>query len=335
MAEAARAAPSADNSQPWQFRWSAGHFSCHYNARSARDPFGPAGHATLMSVGAVAENLCQLLGSQIKPAIGDLAEGAPYFSVPIPDTPITALGTSHPLFARHTNRFTFTLQPPPTALIDELSAMVEGPARLVLLADRATRSCFADIAKICCQARFCNRELHEWLMASLRWSTEPSGDGLDVKTLALPPGGRQFLRFIRPWNRVERLNRWLGLYRIMALSEVQPLRRGPLIACVVGENTARGALAAGQLMQRACIHLNSCGWAVHPYYVVSDQFTRIANGTLPPAWVEPVASALAELSPLLRFDHGERIHIALRVGFPARTPPMSRRLPLDRFLLGC
>ena len=334
LAEAARAAPSADNSQPWQFSCNATHFFCHYSARSALDPFGPGGHATLLSVGAVAENLHQLLGGRIEPALEDLAQGAPYFSVPLIDPPSSAAGVSHPLFVRHTNRFPFKRQPVPTALIAELATMFEGPTRLVLLGEQSARNRLADIAKTCCQARFCNRELHEWLMDSLRWPNEQreSDDGLDVNTLDLPPGGRRFMRFIRPWQRLERLNHWLGLYRVMALAEVQPLRQGPLIACVVGEETPQGSFSAGRLMQRTWLHLNSRGWAVHPFYVVPDQYTRLRAGRLPDPWVAPVTRALADLPALVGLSHGERMHMALRIGLPTKTPPRSRRLALDRLL---
>lgn len=331
LAEAARAAPSADNSQPWQFRGDSGGFSCHYRERPGLDPFGPGGHATLLSVGAVAENLVQLLSGQSPLQIDDLVTGRPYFTLPVPESEVGDRGTSHPLFARHTNRFPYRPEPMPEQLANELGAMTEGSARLVLLSEKAERIQFADIAKTCCQARFCNRELHDWLMGSLRWTKEQSrsGDGLDIDTLALPPGGRSLMRFIRPWQRIAFLNR-LGLYRLMANADVQPLRRGPMIACIVGNDTPRDSFSAGRLMQRAWILLNDRDWAVHPYYVIADQHCRLRQGSIPAPWPEPVGKALARLAALLRLTAGEQIHMSFRIGLPTKRAPRSGRVPLDR-----
>ncbi|MDP1652182.1 MAG: hypothetical protein Q8L56_05600 [Rhodocyclaceae bacterium] len=332
LVEAARAAPSADNSQPWQFHCDASRFSCHYRKRDTRDPFGPAGHATLLSVGAVAENLNQVLGGRIDPVLEDLATGAPYFSL-FPSAAEVAT-RSHPLFRRHTNRFPYQRQPLPRQLSSELAAMTEGSARFILLDGKPELPRFADIAEVCCRARFCNRELHEWLMGSLRWPKEQpgSGDGLDIDTLALPPGGRSLMRLIRPWKRLEFLNR-LGLYRLMAHAEVQALRHAPLVACIVGDNNKpEGIFSAGRLMQRAWIMLNDRGWAVHPYYVVADQYIRSTQGNIPDPWVEPVAAALTRLAALLRLNTGEQIHMTLRVGLPTRRAPHSGRMPFDRLI---
>lgn len=332
LAEAGRAAPSADNSQPWRFSWNEDRFFCHYGNRNANDPFGAAGHATLIGVGAVAENLHQRLGAEIEPVIEDLETGSPYFSVSLPPAPMVSGDMSHPLFARHTNRFPYRNLPIPMELIETLEKATEGQARLVLIGEQASRDRFASIAETCCQARFCNRDLHEWLMSSLRWPDEfpESCDGLDVNTLSLPPGGRQFMRFIRPWSRFERMNRWLGLYRLMAKAEVLPLRQGPLVACVVGENTPRGSYSAGRLMERAWIHVNNKGWAVHPYYVIADQASRLARGILPARWGVPVSDALSKLGKLLGIAGHERIHMALRIGMPTVDPPRSRRMSVDR-----
>lgn len=329
--EAARAAPSADNSQPWQLRWDGARLSVHYRPHPGIDPFGPGGHATLIGVGAVAENLCQAIAPNAsQPMPGNLATGSPYFSLPLPehDRPATEAGL--PLFNRHTNRFPYGQRTFSSASMDGLAAMAQSPARLVPLAAAADREAFSTVAKVCCQARFCNQELHEWLMGSLRFTEEDAarGDGLDVATLHLPPGGASFMQAIRPWQWMAALNR-LGIFRLMALTEIQPLRKASLILCVVGSDTPAGAFAAGRLMERAWIHLNQMGWAVHPYYVVADQQTRLTNGRLPDAWREPVSQALADLPPLLNLGTDERLHIALRVGWPTKQVRRSRRLPVD------
>ncbi len=323
IAEAARSAPSADNSQPWRFHFDESAFSCHHRSVTA-SLFGAGDHANLIGAGAVAENIRQFLDLTNDILPDDLTTGNPYFHIPLEKQPRDGM---HPLFLRHSNRFPFSRTPLPPSMSSALTALQAGSARLQVLADPDTRKQFSCIAKTCCQARFCNRDLHDWLMASLRWGNETpeADDGLDIETLCLPPGGRTLMRFIRPWRRMDLLNRWLCLYRLMADTEVQPLGAGPAIVCVIAENNATGSFLAGQLMQRVWILLNEHGWAVHPYYVVADHISRLENGQLPTAWIEPVSKALAALPGLLKLGNTERLHIALRVGQPTFNPPRSRR----------
>lgn len=109
--EAARAAPSADNSQPWQLRWDGTRLTAHYRPHPGLDPFGPAGHATLLSIGALSENLTQaLLDASPGFALADLESGAPYFSIPVDQATQVEDGAQLPLFQRHTNRHPFSRQ---------------------------------------------------------------------------------------------------------------------------------------------------------------------------------------------------------------------------------
>lgn len=333
--EAARAAPSADNSQPWQLSWSGSHLSVHYRPHLGIDPFGPTGHATLISIGALSENLAQAI-QEATPAItlGNLSRGKPYFSMPIANPLAPSNAHDLPLFQRHTNRHPYTREAPETAMLDTLPHFREGPAHLSLLTTYAERENFARLAHVCCLARFCNRELHDWLMSSLRFAPGEvaRGDGLDIATLHLPPGGKAFMQAIRPWPRMALLNRF-GAYRFMAATEVRPLRQAPLILTVVGEDSPEGAFTAGRLMERAWIHLNQLGWAVHPYYVISDQETRLHSDRLAEDWVAPVSHALDGVREVLRIQRGLRLHIALRVGRPTRVPQRSQRLPLEAIFI--
>ena len=57
-------APSADNSQSWQFIVDAGALFCSYRHRAlAPDPFGAMGHASLISSGALLENIDAIIAS--------------------------------------------------------------------------------------------------------------------------------------------------------------------------------------------------------------------------------------------------------------------------------
>jgi hypothetical protein len=334
-AQAMSAAPSADNSQPCRIEQVGDEIFVSYRPHEGRDPFGVAGHGTLISVGAVAENLTQISGLSTVEWRRKM-DGAPYFSARIPASPLPG-GLDHPLFVRHTNRFPFTTPAPEADLIDTLGAMTQGPARLHLAVGSPSFGPLTSAARVCCHARFCTRDLHEWLMGSLRFGDEEvaRGDGLDIRTVNLPPGGGLFMRFIRDWSRMALLNK-MHIYRIMAQAEIQSLTNASMIVSVVGSGAVHDVPEAGRLMQRAWIELNRRGWAVHPHYVITDQKTRLQDGRLASSpWGLGVREAVDGLSAHLGLGAGERLHIMLRVGKPTRTPVRSLRLPLSRVFGAC
>lgn len=331
-AEAARVAPSADNSQPWQLHLLDQTIAVSHRPTGGTDPFGANGHATLISIGAVAENLCQILPeSRSSLSISDLESGAPYFSISIPTNPAARSPEDHPLFTRTTNRFPYAKTPPNSELLQAISEQQEPLVRARTLFASDEKKAFSDIVETCCKARFCNRELHEWLMASLRFSKEEieQGDGLALNTINLPPGGNLFMQWIRPWHRMNLLNK-MGAFKLMAINEAQLLRNAPMIIALLGEDTPTGAFAAGKLMEKVWILLNQLGWAVHPYYVVTDQESRLQSRQIPEEWEQPVTKAIDDARTLLTIKPGERLHMAMRVGKPTRTPPRSLRLPASQ-----
>lgn len=332
VVEAARTAPSADNSQPWQLRLLDQTLSVSHRPTGGTDPFGANGHATLISIGAVAENLCQILPeSRALMSVCDLGGGVPYFSIPIPKDAAERSADDYPLFKRGTNRFPYAKTPPNKELLQAISQQQEPLVRTQFLLAPDERKAFSDVVEICCKARFCNRELHEWLMASLRFSkTEiERGDGLALNTINLPPGGNLFMQWIRPWQRMNLLNK-MGAFKLMAINEAQLLRNSPMIIAIRGEDSPEGAFTAGKLMEKVWIQLNQLGWAVHPYYVVTDQESRLQSRQIPEDWEKPVANAINATRALLCLKSGERLHMTLRVGKPTKTPPRSLRLPVGQ-----
>jgi hypothetical protein len=330
LARAAVAAPSADNSQPWRFHITGARLSVRAPAQAHF--FGPADHPTLLSVGAVAENLALSVaapGGGGRLEMGDLSRGDPYFDFELDqsDAPVVI---PQQLLDRHTNRHPFTSKPLPAELVAQIEAVAEGSARVLVLSAPDKLRAFTRISTTCCRCRFRNPELHRWLMDSLRHTPEEvaKGDGLDIRTLHLPPGGAAFMRFIKDWRRMEVLNR-LGAYRLMAQAEADVLQKSAALILIVGADGLRPAFDAGRLMERIWITLNANGWGVQPAYVVPDQANRLRDGSLPKECRAEVAGALEALQGLLELPPGERLHMVLRTGWPTKVPARSRRLALD------
>jgi len=326
-------APSADNSQPWLVSDDGQILSIRYFHRSnTPDPFGAFGHATLISGGALQETIDTLLKLGGQPTSQSIVRANE--KTWILDIPKSTIVLANPdsdyscITSRHTNRHPFK------AFGGAIPGLPSGESdcKVLAITQPSDISILASSLKSCCEARFNNQELHEWLFSSLRWTDEEAsnGTGLDVSTLHLPPGGRLFMHGIAPWKRMKFLNR-LGLYKLMALADTIPFITAPAIVAFIGKTNWKDIWDTGKCMQRTWIHLNQQGFSVHPYYAITDLGNRLKNGKLNPRWTEPVKNAQEDIRNLLGLNHDEELHMLFRVGISKTIPVRSRRLPTNAF----
>jgi nitroreductase len=333
VAEAARAAPSADNLQPVGLRYRENELVLRH--RELKVPTFPARHpATLLAVGAAVENVAQAATAMdIESHIRAMAEPPDFFaSIHLEPgaKPIASRIETHRLFERHTNRYPYHPAPIGDALIAELAEMREERTRIQLLGQPGEIRALASFTQIASEARFRTSEIHAWFAASLRFTpgAAAQGDGLDVRTFDLPAGGRLLLHYIADWRRLERLNRFRA-YRILAAIEARPIRRAPLLIAIVGDNP----FSAGRLMQRTWIRLNAQGIAVQPFYVIPDQIQRLRAATVPSPLRDSVGEMANDVQSMLGLRDPETLQMVLRVGRPTRKPFRAARLPLEHLLL--
>ena len=190
-------APSADNSQPWRFDIGKESIRCRYShAGAAEDIFGELGHASILSAGALQETIDHLLGLiDMQPSTAELSDSWRIdFEVPIKQLPIC--DALRAVEERHTNRFPYKAVPDST--VDDFLGWSLDGVRVNVIRDRAQISEMGRAVRLCSEARFNSKLLHEWLFSSLRWSKDEvmAGDGLDLNCVDLPPGGRAFMHFI-------------------------------------------------------------------------------------------------------------------------------------------
>jgi len=333
--EAGRAAPSADNSQPWRFCWDGEFLTVQYDReRVGGKTFGSDDHATLLAIGAVKENMLQLanyLEIEIEEITIDRSTG--YFQFRCNSTGRENQPTrEHPLFQRHTNRWPYRHKPIPCQVIESIVSMCQGECRTLVFTEREMIRKIARWVKIASEARFQSREVHEFLGQSLRFTPKQAdqGDGLDIRTLPLPPGGTLFLRFIKDWGKLKLLNR-VGCYKFLALMEARPISRSEALIAITGPDRSADILDAGMLLERVWIHLNSAGVAVHPYYVITDQLERLKMGKIPATLVPALGALKSEIMTTLNPRHGT-IKMFFRIGYPVIQPILSSRVSHDTLL---
>lgn len=337
VSQAAQWAPSADNSQPWQLAWHDSTLSVSYDEKRVNGrTFSADNPATLLSMGAVMENIAQAaqackcpLNWEIESSLN--AHNPVYFRALFDDKAMGEIPVeSLRLFSRHTNRFPYHSKPLPKSLLADPNTLKTPRARAIVI--DAPNNKIKDIAQLVRQAseiRFRTKDVHEWLAKSLRFdpASVAAGDGLDVSTIALPPGGSAFLRLISDWKRMAFFNRF-GAYKALAMIDANPVKQAPTLLAVLAPNDFQAILSAGQLMTRLWIDLNAQGIAVQPFYVVADQLHRRRAGTIPIGMENQADAIFERTKQLLQLEDGESLQMLLRIGYPKKTPVLSHRLPL-------
>lgn len=330
VARIAALAPSADNSQGWRLTWNGQALELAYEQRHPEsNVFSAESHATLLGIGAVAENVRTALAANGVDAEWrwNDAGAQPYGAIDIPRAPDGFVEPAGPM-CRHTNRLGYRGTALPADLVDRLLLHREAGNRVTLLREQGPRAELVHAVRTSSEARFCDRELHKWLFGSLRHTPAEvaTGDGLDTNTLGLPPGGKAMLAFMSDWRRMSTLNR-LGAYKLLARSEVGLISAAPALLCLSGPADHRSVIGAGRLLARVWTELNVAGIAVQPYYVVTDQINRLHAGHLAQGFGAKITGVEEKVQRLLGLDQGEMLHMILRVGYPKAAPVRSRRLP--------
>lgn len=337
LAAAGHSAPSADNAQPWHFTWDGAQLLTEYDTtRVAATTFPPDSPAVLLSLGAVIENFALTaehggfeLGSEFE--TDDDTEKPPVATQFSAGGIISNSLTDSPVAQRHTNRRAYKRTALPSGVVEALTATRRGSAQAICFQAQSDIKTLATLSQNAGRIRFQTREVHEWLAASLRFTTEEvnRGDGMDVRTLDLPPGGAQFLQFTSDWRRMAMLNK-IGAHRFMAMVDSAPLKAAPALVAILGPATRAGAIDAGRLLSRTWTSLNGQGIAVHPYYVIADQLIRLAENKIPQQLLGPAQELEHSTDHFFGLTPGTRLYMLLRVGYPAHEVLRSRRLPLQR-----
>ncbi len=338
LAQACQAAPSADNSQPCCFDWDGDNLTIRYDAaRVAANTFPPDNPATLLTVGAIIENISQLLeaaGGSTK--VTYWPKGKSHSTVyaevglKIPDG-FNLPRTPHAWLERHTNRHPYRNTPLPPELICTLGNLTEGDSSIKTFTGSNDTKEIGKLVKSASEIRFQTKEVHDWLGKSLRFTPEEAarGDGLDLNTLGLPPGGRLLLKFICSWNRLRQLNR-IGVYKLLAELDSYPIKAAPAIVAITGPNTPDGAISAGRLLCRSWIQLNTQAVAAHPYYVIPDQLARLKGNAIPPDLLGQAKDLKEKCKNVFSLPKGHTLFMLLRAGLAKKEAIRSKRLPTSR-----
>lgn len=327
--ESACLSPSADNLQPWLFLVKNNSIKICYDKKRVSGKTFPFDHpATLLSIGCLVERINKFLNFNnieyefFLRCCEDSREYVEYHIIGEISS-ISNVGKN----LRHTNRFKFKKEKVPEDILIPFS-----DSEFIFMTTNKERiDKISNLIKAASEIRFQIKEVHEWLMESLRFSDEEvsKGDGLDVKTIDLPPGGKYFMKFISDWKCMKFLNN-IKAYKAMAKIDSKPVKSAPLVVEIYGEKGIKGGIQAGMELEKVWTYLNENNIAVQPYFVVTDQLIRVRSGSIPES-LKTVSNDLVQKSEkLFGLNADKEIYMLLRAGYACNENPVrSKRLGIN------
>jgi hypothetical protein len=308
LTEALRA-PSAHNAQPWRMLpVGGGRYELHYDHHDYL-PYDPddrdaylcmGGFLETLSLAAVRHGLCAEVTMVLRREGSDLHVADVVLAVASEPAAPAEAELARMATDRHTNRSSYTREPLPQQLRDELEALgcsLVPPRAMSRLVARASMLSWTDRRFVADLQRFCHGD-----------ETTPVG---------MTPGGLMLVRY--EWwllNAVFRLGRLPALGGwLFSSRDIRLLRSAPSVA-VLGADSLDPAdlVAAGRRLVRAWALLNGLGWATHPVSIAVDR----------PETAPGVATLSGIAVPAAVF----------RIGRPRRSSPRSNRRPLADVLVG-
>lgn len=276
-------APSGDNCQPWQFEKKENRIDLYLDREADQSFFNVNQIASLISCGAVLENIKIAASSfriraeienQLNNKENDLIASVRLFSEFVEKDPLCDF-----IWERHTNRKFYKKDPVPPSDLQSIQSIIEDipGAKMYTITDKSQLKQLAKIIYRIDRIRTEHRPLHEHLMSMIRFTdseTLDKRDGLPLKNLEAGLAGEIFLKTTRPWAMMNLANK-LGLGRMVALHSYRGIINSSGGALVtIGGIDAQDFVKGGRAMERVWLKLTSLGMVMQPMTAITLFFLR-------------------------------------------------------------
>lgn len=318
---AASLAPSPDNNQPWRFRFDDNFLFLRDDPKRTL-PGDVDKMFDMLGFGAAIENACLAARK-----LGYRADAYP------PQIEFNPGGVPDPLAdfieSRCTDRRLFSTRPITANTLLRLSTESQKAMPELQIDWLTDRNKIYQLSKLIATAdriRLMHRSHHAELFRQLRFSSseaERTRDGLDVRLLGLPIGGKLLLRSMRSWKTMNVLNT-SGLSRLLVIpSMVAVIRSGAVAVLSLSQPRPADFVVAGRGMQRLWLAATQAGLAVQPL------------GALPMFLKSGNAPLNEEFNKIMPEVLNRRTVMILRIGY-GRPPQKIRslRLPIEDMIDG-
>ncbi len=276
LIEAARLAPSADNSQPWQYDWENDALNLWIDAQRSGGVSDARYVLSDLAIGACIENIAILaksLGFSTQTDYLPDEPNSPLWAAKLsfsPSDPGDEVLTQA-IEQRHTNR-SFPWSGPISQITKQAicSATEQFPnTKLTWLDGTALYKTALKAMWKAESLRFKSQHLHQELFSSIRFDIGYKAtceEGLAPATLAIEPPLKSAFKALKHWRLMRILN-FLGMnYLIGFRSAVLPCLLSPGLCLLSLSKTDRPAIIkAGRSLERAWLTANTQGLAVQPF----------------------------------------------------------------------
>ncbi len=337
LIEAAILAPTPDNNQPWRFAVRDERLLVYLDqARTL--PSDVNSMFDLVGLGAAIENACiaaRQAGYQPHVEVLD----CPPEALQDPSRPVAAIafalgGQPDPLYpylaTRCTCRKLYATKPVPAEYLAKIAeaARQVGPVRIDWVTNRLQISELARLLAASDLIRFQYEPFHNELFRQLRFTAqeaERTRDGLDLRTLELPPGVGWLLKRLQPWSRMRKIHQ-LGLGRLLTQPSALAVKRSGAVGLLsVNEAKVEPFLQGGMALERLWLTATALGLALQPLGslpIFLAHLQQLAGSRLPATQLAKVQDLAIRLRSLLpQFDAGV-LQIMFRIG---QSPPPGFR----------
>ncbi|HTU89680.1 MAG TPA: hypothetical protein VMF69_06245 [Gemmataceae bacterium] len=353
---AAMLAPSPDNNQPWLFEEQpeGGLLLCHDLTRAL--PSDVHFMFSMIALGAALENLCIASRQcswepEVNYVLRDQASRQASSSNPHMHSPqvgerqpIARIrfrygGHSDPLYPlpllaqRITCRKPYSRRAPPDTLLESLTQAADNSADIQVhwLKERSAIRALSPMIAASDRVRFEYRSFHQELYRQLRFSegeAERTKDGLDIRTLEVPPGTGLLLRFLRSWKRMQIFN-WLGLSLLLTLPSALAVWRSGVIGLItVAKPTPASFLQGGRSFQRLWLTATGHGLSLQPLGslpIFLGHLELLAGQHLDERHRRRLTRIAEEFHELLPASRNRNLLIAFRLGYSVLPKVRSLR----------
>ncbi|MBU6323193.1 nitroreductase family protein [Patescibacteria group bacterium] len=270
--EAAAAAPSGDNSQPWRFEVRGSAIDFFYRPELDNELLNFERSGTLIALGAAIENArLESLSQGFLPRVTYHAEGERVATLELssggePSAQEAALRRS--ILKRHTNRKAYAVAPLSDAMREALRDAVRGSESgvgIALIEERERMERAARALTVMEETALSNRPLHALFFGSIFWSAarNRAGEpGLHIDTLELPPPAKALFAILRYWP-VARLLSLAGFPTLVAETNAKQDASASALVVLYGSTLDRSAyLETGRALERAWLGAAANGYSV-------------------------------------------------------------------------
>ena len=244
------------------------------------------------------------------------------------------------LESRCTCRKLYSTQPLGEECLERLSDAVAefGEVHLDWITDRLRIRSLSGLLASSDRVRFEYEPFHNEIFRQLRFTVdeaEQTRDGLDLRTLELPPGAGAMLGILRPWNRMKWLHR-LGVGRMLTVpSAVSVCKSSAIGVLSLGEPSAAGFLRAGQAFQRIWLAADAEKLSLQPLGSLAVFFAHVQQldgKKLSSQHQELITRLIPRFGGLVPPARGRCVQMLFRVGKSARPEVRSLRRAVEEVM---